>query len=594
MSNPVNSKGTVRIALSGVKSNPFYQINFEIIDDRSHSKTIEGAPCPSTRVFQDFNGRDKTIHVGYEGYAQPEDIEKMTQWNTLNDKHSTSDIASFGVGLKYYEYFLTGENTHISRGKNREGVDVFFESGANSTSIFAAASDQKVTDDLFRDIIGKATRPMHETDEIVGSLLKLFENSESEYPFNPATLISTKKINNVEFLGELSDESYIEELVSHTLVKYYHLLKTGRLDLFLRFPVIPSSLNCYKIDGSTFIKLNADEPKNDRIGFTVQKDAHVTKIYKVVDAKKIEIKDSTTAVANGEYLLHVGGVFFRIRKNGNSTLREVVYVSDESKSVEHYYTFTQYQIPEENARGEKYAGIYLKLGDDFTNSSPVGCVFEARHHYEGGAKYRGVIEIPTLNAYKVKQDLQLHGLKATFTLTAMPKLQNLLGECLKIYKAFIKIDKDDRLSIHPSAYITIKSSNVKTKRGRGNPGANYIVQVGHNFYKFGDVTSKQKFKRMGSYNDAHQDLIRDDFPQEILYPEREINIVYLPTVDYKNHESIEKILKEYIQTIFDEDEDSGLLLYNSKNGGGIREYFHCENQDTLKKLIQCIKDNNET
>ena len=562
----VSSLGTIRGVIRGIKAFPFEIVNSEMIDDRAHSK-----PVPSKMVFQDINPRDRTVVTGYEQSALPQDIANLSRWMTPSKTHSANDIATCGVGSKYFEYNLRGVHTHVSHTTTPEGSIVYFTSEVDSTKIYQSAVDQNVTESDFESILTSSTHSVRDSDETTTFIDPIFKNSEGVYPFAPRTLIVSKKIQL-----DIQDEDFLR-LWEHNIRKYFHLIHSGALKLYIRYPSCPPDLEKYAVPNSSFLEIPAEDG-SDMIGTTNMSDPLEIQIYKVVKTFNKVPKDS--------FIISVKDVFYLISSNGNSKLRtELTASPDEVRDcLMHYATFTQYNLNNTtNLRlSEKHAGVYLKIGEDFTNSYPVKGNLNVRHLH-GSSKYRGILEVSSVNSWKVKQDLQINGLKADFNLSNMRSLNETIHECTKIYKKF-RITPNATID-SPNSYVPIKSSNIKTTQGRQNLGVNYILQVGPDFYKLGDTSSKGKINRLfKTYDNKFINTIRSDFPEERFYDEQEMHFVYLPSKDYKNHESLESMLKEYLLDLDD------VTTYDTRAGGGIREFFHCS-KETLQLIVQFMKEN---
>jgi hypothetical protein len=597
MSNSVSSLGTIRNTIRNVRDHEFVNVLFEVIDDRVHSKTPDGTSCPSKKVFLDINPRDKKVVVGYSGRASKDDIGKMTRWNVPSKTHNTDSIATCGVGLKLFEYHLGGRATHVSVGEE-DSENGYYTSEVSSTAIYDAARRQDISETEFDTMLLSSTYPVAFREELTPKHASFFKDTESIYPFIPQTLFYIERIAHDSLICNLDDEIFVQEKVIEPLIrKYYHLLGENGLELFIRFPKIPSKLDSFKFETSGFLKIQQLPLKDvferglhvDVIGLSTQTDTFVVKLYKAVKPLNTTTRDGKEKeVKVGDFIISVGDCYIKAEKNGSSKLRQCLAISESQKSeyLMHHHTFTQYKIPTELGKlyGEKFAGVYLKIGEDFTDSLPVESGFQARNQFPGNSAYRGILEVSTENAKYVKQELGIRGLKTEFNMSSMADLRATIAECVKIYKNLMRIPEGKRGTADPVEYACIKGSNSKSEKGSKTLGCNYIVQLGPKLFKHGKSTAKSINKRIGGYNKKHNDELRIDFPGEEFYDdERDICAVYLPVKCYSNYSSIEQLVSELLPELDD------VTTFDAKTGGGIREYFLCDNMDSIDEIINLIR-----
>jgi hypothetical protein len=228
---------------------------------------------------------------------------------------------------------------------------------------------------------------------------------------------------------------------------------------------------------------------------------------------------------------------------------------------------------------EDYAGIYLKIGDKFINSQPVTANLTKRN-LEGARFYRAILEMMDP---ELKMKLGLQGLKANFNLSQMQTLENIVKQCAIIYKKYCKHHADVIFStVDPVSYSIVKTSNEKNTK-QTKPGRNYIRVIGKDFYKLGMAGEVNAWSRICDSHQEEYDKIIQDFPEEEIYPLEKQYVVYI-SPKILNAASTEQYVKEQIAELDD------VITYNNKIGSGLREYFHCEDMETVNDIIQMMVD----
>jgi hypothetical protein len=567
----VVEQGAIRNVIRGIDDVQFHIVLFEPIDDREHSK--------SKKVFIDFKIRDKIIIIGYENSATNEQINSMVKWHSTQGIHVGDAMATAGTGLKYYEYMVRGEQTHITYNFDSEGNKYYIESSANTAAIFNAARDTSISEGDFNEINKRNTFYAKTIDETTHTLNSLFENAEGAYPFSPKTLFVSKKISNEKLLKELNDKDYIEILRREINNKYYHEIASGDLELYIKYPTSDS-----------FEIVNISK-RADTIGLVEGCDKYVSSIYEIKDNYECE-----KALSKGDYVFNINNKFFHASKNGNSAVRTYLPSFDVSKSIK-CFDFNQFKIPshlEEAIKEygmtspsmESYCGIYLMIGGKLINSRPMPSNLLARNQ-EGSKMYRGCLSICPENAIYIKQKLRLNGLKATFNLADNIELDFIVRQLAHLYKKYSASTEPDK-DTNPENYVCVKTSNEKAKV-KEQLGVFYVLKVGPNFYKLGISGTSGKAKRIFNYFKTEDDLEKEkeSFPDEEFFEKSKIHYVYLSSYDIKNSASLEQQVKEYLIELDD------VILYKNKKGDSNREYFHCECLKTIENIKEFIIKNSK-
>jgi hypothetical protein len=122
----------------------------------------------------------------------------------------------------------------------------------------------------------------------------------------------------------------------------------------------------------------------------------------------------------------------------------------------------------------------------------------------------------------------------------------------------------------------VKTTNQKSQK-KSKPGNNYIRKIGNNFYKFGHTLQKGRESRIFGWSQKHIEAARKDFPDEEIYDYNNCYYVYL-SPEFSHSASTEQRTKEFMMTLQD------VTMYEHKVGDEVREYFHCDNMETLENI----------
>jgi len=559
--------GTIRNIIRGVDVPSPHTLIAEVIDDGEHSG--------SSKIFIDFNTHDKKIIIGFENPATEDQLDKMITWNPSSGIHHTSKISTCGQGLKYYEFRARGEHTHATRTFDEEsGKYMFKTSFINSSNIYKAANSADISESAFSEILRKNTGYVTCSDEIISTIGDIFTNKENIYPFQAETIFSAKNISNDKLLEWFNEDDNIKNLNKELTNKYFEEIKMGKLIIYIKYP------------GREFCELGKD-CNTDVIGSTNQQNRHVTELYYV--------KDLFDKFKKGDYIIRIKNTMFQIHKNGNSWARNITYVKDcDMPKLILQFTFTQYTISNTSDEDDKilkrfivgtsledYCGIYLKIGDKFIDGKPIASSLTKRN-LQGARLYRGILNLE--NPEVTKSMLGIHGLKSEFNLTHMISLEIIIKQCCAIYKTFCS--KYNNFppafdTIEPDTYCIVKTSNEKTTRTT-KPGHNYLRVVGKHFYKFGITYEKNRTNRIfNTYSINDVEKLRQAFPDEDIFPPDKWYYEYLSPM-FNAHASTEQKVKEDIMKRQD------VICYDQMIGDDTREYFHCEDPDTLREIKQIM------
>jgi len=541
MNNPVRSKGAVNSQLNGIKSIPIVYGFFEIIDNRKHSN--------SKKVFIDINIHNGNCCIGYSECASEDNINNTVKWfNTNNNQKDVDNIASKGIGLKFFQFKLLGKWKQISLFEDISNIDSedkskFFYTEMNSIIIDNARKDTSISEKKFDTILTKQTTFIRYDDELKRSEENIFKNIDSKYPFLPKTIFLGKKINITNSFNKYKkyddDDNCIgynfEDIIKHITIKYYYEIYNNDLELFIKLPGYTEFEQIKAIDG------------RDIIGTTNKSDKLKIDIF---------IDDKT-------YLGHTFRInenSYKFCSNGSSKRREKI---KNIISLKPDYILTQYinnNIEKQHMVGKSveqlYTGLFIKIGGTFINSVKTKWNIDERNLW-GHSAYRAVLEC---NSEKSKQTLKLDGLKALFDLSCMNNLHNVCVECTKIYKNYMKQHKPD----NPDNYTVVTSSSNKTsKKNKNISGYFYVIEIGENFYKFGQSSNRT---RIWSY--ANNTTIKKHKKKY-----KDINIYDKPFVKYLSLTKINRIhefeqeFKSYIN------ENTRCQTYDHIKGNDILEYF---------------------
>ena len=455
--NPICSKGAVRSQLHGMESIPFHLSLFEIIDDRKHSN--------SNKVYIDIDIHNGQCVVGYSNRATEENIDNTVKWFGNDSSQNTSkNIASKGIGLKFYEFKVLGKWQHHSIDKDNK---MYFYTEINTTEINKARLDVKISDDIFAKILKRQTRWISqiEVHDIFPSVGNIFKNDDSKYPFKAKTVFICKNMDIINSLDEYKDDGgyNFEDIIKRFRIKYYSEIDKG-FELFIKLP------------GYTEFTQIKNGASKDIIGTTIKSDELNIDLF-----------------IDDDYYLHytfrLNENSYKFAKNGNSTRREkienitkqadfkLILFKNEIKSWKDYIIGKSIE--------KLYTGAYVNIGDTFI--SDVACPWSIdKRNLEGHSKFRLVLKCIS---EKAKMCIRTSGLKSQFDLTTMSKLHEVCKQFTNIYKTYIKYNKPD----NSDDYALVTSTSNKQSVGNKNmQGYLYLNNVGEYFYKFGyDTTQKR-------------------------------------------------------------------------------------------------------
>jgi hypothetical protein len=184
-----------------------------------------------------------------------------------------------------------------------------------------------------------------------------------------------------------------------------------------------------------------------------------------------------------------------------------------------------------------------------------------------------------MNPKETKMMLGIHGLKSDFNLCTMRPLEEIIKQCTIIYKNFcVKYIDNYPFPLYsdknPLEYCEVKTTNQKSQK-TSKPGNNYIRKIGKNFYKFGHTLQKGREQRIFGWSQKDIEAARKDFPEEEIYDYDKCYYEYL-SPEVTNSSSTEQLTKEFLMTLQD------VTMYEHKVGDEVREYFHCDNMETLE------------
>lgn len=565
--------GTVREVIRGVDNHPIHTLLSEMIDDAEHSK--------SKKIFVDINTHDKRVTFGFENPATEEQINKMVIWNTTSSIHNTTNISTCGQGMKHYGHRFRGKQIHTTTYFDAKlNKHVYMKSSLETNKIYEDAMSKNISEHEFSEKLNRNTRACDIDDDIGEEIKKIFDNEDCAYPFNAKTVIINKNITNDLLLEQLSNDKDIEkELIN----KYYEEIKTGKVVIYIKFP------------GREFCELG-DDCNTDIIGSTDKQNEHIIGIYYVETEFDI--------LKKGDYIININGTFFRNHKNGNSQSCTLIVISDDDMAkISLDFDFIQYNIKNPTTDEEKegikkcivgrsledYCGVYLKMGEKFIDGKPIACTLTKRN-LQGARLYRGILQLK--NPEKTKMRLGIRGLKSEFNLSHMTPLENIIKRCCIIYKNYCakKVSlgalQSSQSEINPETYCVVNTSNEKSQR-TSSPGHNYLRAVGKNFYKFGFTgVSNRQNRIFDPLSDAEYKKLKEDFPEEEIFPQRKFYYQYLSS-QFNCASSTEQKISEYIMELV---EFGDVITYDRKVGDGIREYFHCDNIETLNNIKKMMID----
>lgn len=538
----VIEKGAVRSQIRGIDTLPIIFSLYEVIDDRKHSN--------SNKVFINIDLHNHISMIGYSEEASKDNIDNMVKWfNTNKNQTLTDNIASKGIGLKFWEFRALGTWKHITKHYDR---NVYYSSEINTYDIWNAEIDDKISSIHFSEILHRGTMFVKEEDELSLSIENIFNNIDNIYPFQPKTIFRCNNLKNLNVLDEYKDEKghfNFEDIIKRLKIKYYNEINQG-LELYIKLP----GYTQYKIIKNDNI---------DVIGFTNNK----------INELKIDIFINPSS--HHGYFFKIAENTYEFRKNGNSTIRQKNNDLSILKSPD--FSLFQYNINEMTKDDKKKsifgnseeacAGLFIEIGGTFISDQPVEWNIIKRN-MAGSKNFRAVLKCLSPES---KYHLKLCGLKAQFNLATMQNLHN----CIKCLTDIYKIYTTKNFPENSDDYVLVKSTACKSDIDKQIEGYFYIVELGKNFFKFGYSTNKT---RVFDYvNEKNEKDNREDFSD-----------IEFHTNPYCRYLSIRKMknitfFEEKIKTLINE--SNICQTYDNMNGTDIREFFYCNYFDELFYLI---------
>ena len=537
----VIEKGAIRSQIRGIENLPIIIALYEIIDDRKHSN--------SNKVFIDIDLHNKICMIGYSEEATKDNIDNMVKWfNTNKEQNNINNIASKGIGLKFFEFRALGTWKHITKRFNEK---IYYTSEINTSDIWNAEIDDKISSINFSEILHRGTSFVKEEDESSLSIENIFNNIDDKYPFPPKTIFRCKNLKNPNLLDEYKDEERnfkFNDIIKRLKIKYYNEISQG-LELYIKLP----GYNEFKIIENNNI---------DVIGFTNNRKNEL----------KIEIFINPNYYYG--YFFKIGENAYEFRKNGNSVIRQKINNISNPSSPD--FSLFQYNInnmsKEEKNNSifgnseEACAGLFIEIGGAFISDQPVEWQIIKRN-LVGNKHFRAVLQCVSS---KSKHHLKLSGLKAQFNLATMNNLHNCIKCLTDVYRMYSK-----NISINSDDYVLIKTTASKSIIDKQVEGYFYIVELGKNFFKFG-FSSNQK--RIFDY--IKEKLTKSN---KLNFPDIEFHTS--PHCRYLSIRKIKKItlLEEKIKTLVNGSKIC--QTYDCLIGNNIREFFTCEKFDELFVFI---------
>ena len=537
----VIEKGAIRSQIRGIESLPIIIALYEVIDDRKHSN--------SNKVFIDIDLHNNNCMVGYSEEATKDNIDNMVKWfNTNKEQTNINNIASKGIGLKFFEFRALGIWKHITKCFNEK---MYYTSEINTYDIWNAEIDDKISSIHFSEILHRGTTFVKEEDELSLSIENIFNNIDNKYPFQPKTIFRCNNLKNIKLLDEYKDAETgnfnFDDIIKRIKIKYYNEISQG-FELYIKLP------------GYTEFKI-IENNNIDVIGFTNNR----------INDLKIDIFIDQNLYYG--YFFKIGENAYEFRKNGNSVIRQPIITTSNSSPD---FSLFQYNINNMSKQDknnsvfgkseEACAGLFIQIGETFISDQPVEWNIVKRN-LAGSKNYRAVLQCLSSES---KHHLKLSGLKAQFNLATMSNLHNCIKGLTDVYKAYTK-----NISINSEDYVIIKTTASKSVIDKQIEGYFYIVELGKNFFKFGFSSNQQRI--FDYITEAYTRKHKSEFP--------DINFFTSPHCRYLSIRKIKNItfFEEKMKSLINE--STICQTYDCLQGVDIREYFYCNSFDDLFPLI---------
>ena len=529
MINPICSKGAVRSQIQSIESITIISSLFEVIDNRKHSN--------SKKVFIDIDIHNSICIIGYSESAKRVHINNTVKWfNSNNNQKIVNNIASKGIGLKFFEFKLLGKWKHISFCKDN---NEYFYTEINTIKINDVRDDDTVSDEKFETILKTQTDGIKSDDELKRSEEDIFKNVDSKYPFKPNTIFLCKKMNITNSFDIYKNKKGgydFENILKRLRIKYYNEIVNG-LELFIK---LPGYTEFKEIKTNDSIDIIGTTNKSDEleIDFFIDKNSHLGYTFRIREKS------------------------YKFGKNGSSKRREKI--ENITKSPDFRLTHFINNINKTNIKKyiigksiEKlYTGMYIDIGNTFINDEATNWNIDNRN-MPGSSNYRCVLKCISEES---KSELKTWGLKSLFDLSTMTSLHEVCKHFTNIYKGYINKNKPN----NPDDYVVVTStSNKQRDKNKNLSGYFYVTNVGKNFYKFGISSTHKRIWEHG-YNKTIKKC-KTDFLDIIIY-EKPITVI-LPLTKIENVNVLEQEIKCFINN------NSQCITYDNKTGDDIREIF---------------------
>jgi hypothetical protein len=536
----VIEKGAIRSQIRGIENLPIIIALYEVIDDRKHSN--------SNKVFIDIDLHNKICMIGYSEEASKDNIDNMVKWfNTNKEQININNIASKGIGLKFFEFRALGTWKHITKCSKEK---MYYTSEINTSDIWNAEINDKISSIEFSEILHRGTIFVKEEDELSLTMENIFNNIDNKYPFQPKTIFRCNNLKNINLLDEYKDEEpnfKFNDIIKRLKIKYYNEISQG-FELYIK---LPGYTEFQKIENNNI----------DVIGFTNNRNNEL----------KMDIFINPQFYYG--YFFKIGENTYEFRKNGNSVIRQKINTSISNAPDFSLFQYNINNMSKEDKNTsifgkseEACAGLFIEIGGTFISDLPVEWQIIKRN-LVGSKNFRAVLQCLSSES---KHHLKLSGLKAQFNLATMNNLHNCIKGLTDVYKAYTR-----NASINSDDYVLIKTTASKSGVDKQIEGYFYIIELGPNFFKFGYSSNQQRIF----------DYITEEEEKKIRLEFSDIEFHTNPHCRYLSIRKIKKItlLEEKIKSLINE--SNICQTYDCLNGTDIREFFFCDHFDELFCLI---------
>lgn len=545
----VVEKGAIRSQIRGIENSPIILALYELIDDRKHSN--------SNQVFIDIDLHNHNCMIGYSEEATKENIDNMVKWfNTNNEQTNINNIASKGIGLKFFEFRALGRWKHITYCIKEK---IYYTSEIGTYAIWNAEINDEISSIQFSEILHRETVFVKEEEELPLSIENIFKNIDGKYPFEPKTIFICNKLKNLNILDEYKDEGtfIFDDIIKRLQIKYYNEISQG-FELYIK---LPGYTEFKKIENDKIDVIGFTNNKNKelQIDIFIKPECYHGHIFKIGENTYEFIKKKKQSISKQKYTNIVSTppdfrlFLYNINNMSKEEKKDSVYGSSE----------------------EACAGLYIQIGGIFISDKPVEWNI-AKRNLAGSKNFRAVLECLSSTS---KHHLKLSGLKSEFNLGSIITLNYFINCLAAVYSVYTKtimpINNHDYLSINSDDYVLIKTTASKSSDDKQILGYFYIVELGKNFFKFGYSTTQNRI--FDYINEKYTEENKSDFPDIDFH--KNPHCVYLSLTQIKNITLLEEKIKIFIN------ESIICQTYNDKNGTDIREFFECDRFNELYNLI---------